>query len=199
MQSLSVTTPSVDVVVLPELHVPYTEAHWYAAYTCPRHEKRVAEQMAARAMEVFLPLYETVRRWSDRRKRIALPLFPGYVFARIALRDRLRVLEVPGVVRLVGFNGRPVPLPDGEVEALRNGLGLGLRAEPHRYLTAGCRVRIRSGPLAGLEGILVRRKGALRVVVSIELIRRAVALELDASALEPLPPRLRSVAQPAVP
>src|SRR6266481_5545174 len=112
------------------------DPRWYAAYTCANHEKRVAEQLGVRSVEHFVPLYESVRRWRDRKVRLHLPLFPGYVFVRLALRDRLQVLQVPGVARLVGFNGLPCALPDSEMEALKAGLASGVRAEPHRFLTA---------------------------------------------------------------
>ncbi len=160
--------------------------HWYAAYTCAQHEKRVAEQLAERTIEHFLPLYASLRRWKDRRVRLELPLFPGYVFVRLALRDRLRVLQVPRVVRLVGFGGLPVALPDEQVELLRAGLSGEMHAEPHPFLTAGRRVRVVHGPLLGMEGILVRKKGVFRVVLSLDLIMRSVAVELDSADLEPL-------------
>src|ERR1700689_3042112 len=113
--------------------VQYAQAtpQWYAAYTRSHHEKCVAEQLQTRTVEHFLPLYETVRRWKDRRKRMELPLFPGYIFVRVPLQERLRVLVIPGVVRLVGFDNRPVALPDGEMEALRTLLTRRLRTEPH--------------------------------------------------------------------
>ncbi len=111
--------------------------------------------------------------------RVELRLFPGYVFVRIALRDRLRVLEIPSVVRLMGFNGLPTALPDDEMAALRNGLARRLRAEPHPYLKIGRRVRIIRGPLQGCEGILVRKKGNLRVVLSLELIQRSIVVDVD--------------------
>src|SRR5258708_30399654 len=95
------------------------EPHWYAAYTCAKHEKRVAEQFTERALENFLPQYESVRRWKDRRMKLQLPLFPGYLFVRLALRDRLRALETPSVVRLGGFKRRPTAPPDQKIEALR--------------------------------------------------------------------------------
>src|SRR4029077_3812170 len=136
----------------------FRDPFWYAAYTSANHEKRVAEQLARRSVEHFLPLYETVRRWKDRRKQLQLPLFPGYVLVRLALRDRLQVLQVPGVANLVGFSGTPTALPQEEIDALRASLASGARAEPHPYLTVGRRVRIKSGPLAGMEGILVRKK-----------------------------------------
>ena len=101
---------------------PYDELRWYAAYTSANREKGVSKQLACRAIEQFLPVYESLRRWKDRRKLLQLPLFPGYVFVRLALRNRLRVLEIPGVVRLVGSNGTPTPLFDEEVESLRRAL-----------------------------------------------------------------------------
>jgi transcription antitermination factor NusG len=165
----------------PDEHI---EERWYAAYTCANHEKRVAKQLEERAVEHFLPLYGSVRRWKDRKVKLELPFFPGYVFVHLALRDRLRVLQTPGVARLVGFGGLPTPLPDQEVEAMRNGLQRQLRLEPHPYLTIGRRVRLKSGPLLGLEGVLVRRKGLLRLVLSLDLIQRSVAVEVDVSDVE---------------
>jgi transcription antitermination factor NusG len=162
------------------------ERCWYAAYISANHEKRVAVQLGQRSVEHFLPLYESVRRWKDRRVKLQMPLFPGYVFVRLALRDRLQVLQVPGVARLVGFHGKPAALPDEQIEALRNGLGNSLATEPHPYLTAGRRVRVLRGPLAGLEGAVVRRKKRVRFVISVELIQRAVAVEVEEADLLPL-------------
>ncbi len=150
---------------LTPLPAEYSEPRWYAAYTCAQHEKRVAEQFTQRALENFLPQYASVRRWKDRRVRLELPLFPGYVFVRLALRERLRVLETPSVVRLACAAAQ-------------------INAEPHAYLTAGRRVRIKCGPLAELEGVLVRRKNGLRVVVSLDLIARSAAVEVDAADIE---------------
>jgi transcription antitermination factor NusG len=159
---------------------------WYAACTRANHEKRVADQLSARGVEHFLPLYASVRRWKDRRKELRLALFPGYVFVRIALRDRLRVLEIPSVAKLVSFNGTAIPLPEAEIQALKACLEGGLRAEPHPYLTVGSRVRVTSGPLEGLEGILVRRKHEMRFVISIDLIQRSIHLDIDAQSAEPV-------------
>lgn len=164
----------------------YRETRWYAAYTSANHEKRVAEQLGVRAVEHFLPVYESVRRWKDRRVTLQMPLFPGYVFVRVALRDRLQVQQVPGVAHLVGFAGSPAALPDEEIEALRSSLKSGVRAEPHPYLTVGRRVQISRGPMAGMQGILLQRKGKLRVVISIELIQRSVAVEMDEADLQSL-------------
>jgi len=161
------------------------EARWYAAYTRANHEKRVAEQLGVREVEHFLPLYASVRRWKDRRVKLQLPLFPGYVFVRLALRNRLKVLQVPSVVRLVGYGDRPAALDEEEVECLRRALAEGMRAEPHSYLRVGCRVRITDGPLAGREGILKRWKGDLRVVLSTELIQRSILVDVAASSVGP--------------
>jgi transcription antitermination factor NusG len=171
----------------PGLPASYLEPRWYAAYTCANHEKRIAQQLEERGIEHFLPLYETVHRWKDRRMRLTVPLFSSYVFVRLPLRDRLHVLTIPSIVRLVGFGDLPMPLPEPELESLRNGLNRELRAQPHPYLTTGRRVRMRGGPLAGLEGILLRRKGNYRVVLSIELIMRSIAVDADIADVLPLP------------
>jgi transcription antitermination factor NusG len=155
------------------------EQRWYAAYTCAQHEKRVAAELGVREVEHFLPLYNSVRRWKDRRVSLELPLFPGYVFVRLALHDRLRVLQIPSIVRLVGFNGLPTALPNEEIEILRSGLCESLCAEPHPFLTVGRRVRIVGGPFAGLEGVLKKRKNRVRVVVALGLIERSVAVDVD--------------------
>jgi transcription antitermination factor NusG len=115
-----------------------------------------------------------------------MPLFPGYVFVHLALRDRLQVLQVPGVACLVGFAGRPVAVPEEEVTRIREFLERGLHAEPHPYLTAGRKIRVRTGPLAGTQGILLRRKGKLRLVIAVELIQRAVAVDVDVADVEAL-------------
>jgi transcription antitermination factor NusG len=156
---------------------------WYAAYTLPRHEKAVAEQLALRHVETYLPLYFSVRRWAQRRALVQVPLFPGYVFVHISGGDRIRVLEHPSVLRLVTFNGRPAPLHAGEIERLQAALEFG-KAEPFPFLIPGKRVRVKSGPLAGLEGIILRRKGRTRLVVSVEAIHRSIVFDLDAPDLE---------------
>jgi transcription antitermination factor NusG len=156
-----------------------SEPCWYVARTCARHEKRVAEQLGLRGIEYLLPLYEKISRWKDRRVRLHLPLFAGYIFVRFPIRERLRVLQVPSVARLVCFCGMPIPVADEEIRALRNGLDSQMRFEPHPFLSAGRRVRIRSGPLAGLVGILLRKKGHYRLVLSVDLIQRSVVADVD--------------------
>jgi transcription antitermination factor NusG len=169
-----------------ELLGVYAEPRWYVAQTCCHHEKRVAQQFASRGIEHFLPLYEKVSRWKDRRVRLQLPLFPGYIFVRMPLRERLRALEISSVACLVGFGGAATPMADFEMDALLKGLASQLRAEPHPYLKVGRRVQIKSGPLMGLEGILIRKKGSLRFVVSVDLIQRSVATEVDIADIDPV-------------
>lgn len=173
---------------LPELGsmidaTPNAEAaqRWYAAYTMPRHEKQVASHLTLRAVETYLPVYRAIHNWNGRKAEVDLPLFPGYVFVRMPILHRVRVLEQPGVVRLVGCNGKAIPLPDEEIERLRSSLAL-CKAEPYPFLAPGQRVRIKSGPMAGLEGKILRRKGKVRLVVSVELIQRSIAFEIDADA-----------------
>ena len=159
-------------------------ARWVAVYTVARHEKVVAQQLQERKVETFLPLYRTVRRWKDRRKEVELALFPSYVFVKIPVEDKLRVLQVNGVVHLVKFNGELAALPEQEIEALRNGLVNRLYAEPCPYLQVGKRVRVIRGPMAGADGILSRKKDRYRMVISVDVLMRSVAVEVDASDLE---------------
>ncbi|MBZ5688619.1 MAG: UpxY family transcription antiterminator [Acidobacteriia bacterium] len=158
-----------------------SQMFWYAAYTSSRHEKTVAEHLRQREVECFLPLYETVRRWNNGRHRVQLPLFPSYVFVRMGLRDKLRVLQVPGLSQLVTFQGSPAVLPDSEIESLRNALTAGIPAQPYRYLTVGSHVEICNGPLQGMKGILLRHQGQFRVVLSVEMIMRSIVVEVEAS------------------
>jgi transcription antitermination factor NusG len=159
---------------------------WFAVYTTCRHEKRVARHLMLREIEHFLPIYRTQHRWKDgSRVMIDLPLFPGYIFVRIDERKRVGVLEVPGVVSMIGAGPRPAALPDFEVEALRTGLDP-MKAEPHPLLTVGQRVRIKSGALAGVEGIVIRKKSGLRVVLTLSLLMQSIAIEVGGDDVEPV-------------
>jgi transcription antitermination factor NusG len=175
---------SHDIFLLRQCRDAVDEAKWYALYTCPRHEKMVLQQLNGKAVECYLPLYQSLRRWNDRKALIDLPLFPGYLFVRIPLSERLRVLTVPGVVRIVSFNGKPASLSDEEIQTLKASVGLHA-AEPYPYMAAGKRVRIAGGPLKGLEGVVVRRKNKLRAVVSIHSIMQSYAVELDVADAQP--------------
>ncbi len=183
-----ITSEPADLPGRTSVPTEYLEPRWYAAYTCANREKRVAEQLVGRGVEQFLPLYDSARRWKDRRVRLQCPLFPGYVFVRLALKDRLEVLQIPSVVRLVGFNGQPSPLPENEIASIRNFLAEGHRTEPHPYLHVGRRVCIVRGPLEGLEGILLKRKNNLRIVVSLDLLQRSMAVDVGMADVELLSP-----------
>jgi transcription antitermination factor NusG len=162
----------------------FATPRWYAVHTRVNQEKRLAEQLAQRSIEHFLPLYESVRRWKDRNVTLHMPLFPGYLLIHIEIRDKLRVLQIPGAARLVSFNGNPEPLEDAEIDALRQTLGGQVRVEPHPYSQIGQRVRVKAGTLAGLEGILVKKKNEYRIVLSIDLIMRSIAAEVDIADVE---------------
>jgi transcription antitermination factor NusG len=161
-----------------------TERRWFAVYTTCRHEKRVARHLEQRQIENFLPLYRAQHKWKDgSRALVDLPLFPGYVFVRIESRNRCGVLAVPGVVSMIGTATRPAPLPDLEVETLRAGLDP-MRTEPHPLLIVGQRVRIKAGALAGVEGIVVRKKSGMRVVLTLSLLMQSIAIEVDGDDVE---------------
>jgi transcription antitermination factor NusG len=180
MSTVAISVPSVSQIPLTRGN----EEHWYALYTEPRHEKYVAEQIGRQGVTCYLPLYRSLRRWKDRRKELSMVLFPGYVFVQMPLQNRLRVLQLPGAVRLVSFNGHPAAMPDKEIEDLRDRLSIAGRVEPHPYLSVGRQVRVRSGPLKGLEGVIQRAKDRCRIVVSIHLIMRSVAVEVDECDLD---------------
>ena len=173
----------MQIQLNPEL-TPYSpfnreDPHWYAAQIRPNHEKRVAERMVQRDIEHLLPLYTSLRQWKDRKVSLSMPLFPGYLFVRLCLRERPQVLELPGVARLVGIGSQPAPLADEEIRAIQDCVSLESRIAPHPYLAVGNRARVRSGPFQGIEGIIVRSKSQTRLVISFSLIQRSVTLEID--------------------
>ena len=158
---------------------------WFAVFVRSHHEKRIAQQLQQREVENFLPLYSAVHRWANRTKvTVELPLFPNYIFVRMNGSDRRRVLELSGILSVVGYRSQLTPLPDSEIESLRAGLHL-CKFVPHDYLVVGELVRIKAGPLEGWEGILLRRKNDLRVVISVAQIMRSIAVEIDICDVEP--------------
>ena len=163
-----------------------TSARWYAVTTQPRHEKVVAQQLKAKSIETFLPLLTTPSRWKDRRVFIDRPIFPGYVFTHIELKERHHVLSIPSVVRLLSFGGVPAAIDDAEIEAVRLCLTYGNKLEPFPFPQSGELVRVTSGALQGLEGIVTRHKNQCRIIVSIALIHKSIAAEIDGHLLEPL-------------
>ena len=177
-----------EYAVLPGYAAELTiQPKWFAVYITSRHEKRVAQHLTQRQIEFYLPLYKSQRKWSDgSRVTLDLPLFPGYLFVHIRRTDRAQVLGVPGTLALVGGTGRePAPLPDAAIDAMRIGLHL-RHVEPHPLLTVGQRARIRSGALAGMEGIVLRKKNSCRVILTLAHIQRSIAVEVDGDDLEPL-------------
>jgi transcription antitermination factor NusG len=168
-----------------DLQPPPASKNWFAVFTTPRHEKRVEEHFRIREIENFLPLYETQRQWKDRsRGTLLLPLFPSYIFVRIDRNERVPVLEVPGVISIVGGVRESLPVPDTYMHFLREGLRQG-KIEPHSYLATGTKVRIRSGVMVGMEGFLVYQKNKSRVVLTLEMITKSVTVEVAMDDIEP--------------
>jgi transcription antitermination factor NusG len=165
------------------------QVEWNAVYTRHQHERSVADSLAGNGFEVFLPTYDVIRQWTDRKKQLSLPLFPCYVFVRSNFERRLQVFTTPGVHFVVMFAGRPAPIPELEMEAIRKAVESRLRVEPHPFLRCGDWVRVTSGPLADVEGILVRKKGCYRLILSAELLGKSIAVEIDAFSVKPLPRR----------
>jgi transcription antitermination factor NusG len=159
---------------------------WYAVYTRHQHEHRVAESLNRNGIEIFLPTYSSKRKWHDRTKILSLPLFPSYVFLHGGLDRRVKVLSTPGVYSIVGFAGQAVEISDAEIDAIRKAVQSGLPAEPHPYLQIGDRVRVKTGPLEGIEGILARKKNSCRLILSAEVLQKSIAVEVDAFSVEPI-------------
>lgn len=157
---------------------------WFALYTKHQHEKAAAFLLQRTGFEVFLPLYHEVHRWKDRNQKVQLPVFPCYLFLRTSLARKAEVLRTPGVFSIVESGGQPCAIPEGEIEAIRRTANSRAHFEPHPFLNSGDRVRIRSGPLAGIEGILTGTKKRHRVVLSVELLRKSVGVEVDLAILE---------------
>ena len=179
-------------------------AAWHALYTRHQHEKVVARVLENKGFEIFLPLYPTARRWKDRTKQLSLPLFPCYVFLRGGLDRWLDIISTLGIHSFVGSDGQPATIPETEIDAVRKGVEKGVRVEPHPFLRCGDWVRVKSGPLEGIEGILLRKKNLFRLVLSVELLEKSVALEVDAWAVERItrpkadgPPRALAMPGPA--
>lgn len=161
------------------------EIRWYALHTRSRHEKVAAEELWKRQIECFLPLREVVSKWKDRRKRVQFPLFPGYLFVHTQIHQRrLDIVKVPAVVRILGLHGEPLPIPDDQIQAVKTLVFSTLEYDPYPYLGEGARVRILRGPLRGLQGILLEKKNRYTFILSIDLIQKSVACEVDAADVE---------------
>lgn len=173
----------LQLIDLPTTDVAPPSA-WYAIYTRYRHEKMVAQILTRKGLETFLPLYASSHRWKDRTKLVSLPLFPCYVFIKEGLDRRLEIVTTPGFHALVSSGGLPVAIPPDEIEGIRRAVESGSSVHPHPFLKCGVRVRVKCGPLTGVEGILVRVKNQCRLVVSVEMLGKAVSVEVDAYSVE---------------
>jgi len=167
-----------------KLLTPTEGLFWFAVKTVVGSERPVAETLARKGYDQFLPAYRTRRRWSDRNKEVSIPYFPGYVFCRLEPGYWLPALKTPGVQYLVGYGKKPVPIDESEIESIRTVVQSGFPAGPCPFLRVGDRARVIDGPLCGLEGFLVRFKGGWRVVVSVTLLGRSLSVEVDGTALE---------------
>ena len=165
------------------------ESDWWALYTRHQHEKVVADMLMAKGFEVFLPLYESVRRWKDRSKVLSLPLFPCYVFVRGGLNRRLQVVTTPGVHMILNHGENVATIPEDEIQAIRLTVEGHFRVEPYPFLKCGERVRVTRGALEGVEGVLIRKKNMYRLVLSVEMLAQSVAVEIDAADVEPVEAR----------
>jgi transcription antitermination factor NusG len=164
----------------------YNPGRWFAIRVKPRAERVIATLLNHKGYEEFLPLYKERRRWSDRYKWVELPLFPGYVFCRLMSESRLPILTIPGVLHFVGIGKAPASIDDAEVAAIQATMRSGLSVEPWPYLAVGQRVRVEEGPLCGVEGLLIEARKQDRIVVSVTLLQRSVAVEIDRSWVRPL-------------
>ena len=183
-----VEVPAIDFAA-PALLTPSPELpEWYALYTRSRFEKKLMSELTDRSIEVFLPMREVLSRWKDRKKKIWIPLFPGYIFVHQVdtPANRYRILNVPGAVRFVGFNSQTVPIPQEQIDGVRRFLECSLMVDPYPYMRIGRRVEVIAGPLKGIQGKLVQKRGRFRFVLQVDLIRQAISVEIDASDVRPL-------------
>jgi transcription antitermination factor NusG len=157
---------------------------WYALYTRHQHEKSVEQFLNRKGFQVLLPLYRSERRWSDRKQVVSLPLFPNSLFIETDIQRRVEILRVPGVCWFVANSNGPIKMASEEIETVRKLSECPAKIEPYPYLECGSDVRVQKGPLAGLRGTLVRTKNGQRVIVSLTLLQKSAAVELDRSNLE---------------
>jgi transcriptional antiterminator NusG len=178
----------------PETNSP----QWFALQVRTRWENSTAVLLSGKGYEAFLPTYKTKKRWNGQIREIQAPLFPGYVFCRFDALKRLPVLVTPGVIAVVGRGRVPLPVDDSEIAAVQTVVASGFRAEPWPYLELGQRIRIECDALAGLEGILVNFKGSHRIIVSVSLLHRSVALEIDRASVRSVGPARTTVLDPMI-
>jgi transcription antitermination factor NusG len=168
-----------------EIDLDIHDIHWYALWTRSRHEQVVREQLEQKGVEAFLPTVTRWSRWKDRKKKIDWPLFPGYCFARFNPRERLPILKCTGVVNIIGFEGEPAPIPEHEISGIRQLVESELAFDPCPLIREGDLVEVRSGPLKGVVGRLLRKGAHARLMLSVDLIGQAVSVEVDAADVKP--------------
>jgi len=162
------------------------EKKWYALTVPYQHERQTGKTLESQGLETLVPVYRSRRQWSDRVKEVEVPLFAGYVLCRFSISNRIRVLDTPGVAKIVGFGGAPAALEDSEIAAIQRMVGSKLPLAPWPYLKAGDRVRVEHGPMRGLEGALLRTKGSLHLVIDVELLQRSIGVQVDREAVVPI-------------
>jgi len=168
-----------------EIAPPVTQ--WYALYTRSRFEKKLLCELASRQIEVFLPMREILSQWKDRKKKVWVPLFPGYIFVNHedTPENRYRILNIPGAVQFVSICGRSNPVPEEQILAIRRFLETGLSFDPYPYIKVGTQVEVIAGPLKGIRGILVEKRGKFRFVLQVDMIRQSISMEIDALDVRP--------------
>ena len=182
----TIVNPLVEAPQRPLESANANQLPWFALQVRTRFETGVAEFLGGSGSECFLPIYKSRQRWSDRAKVVQLPLFPGYLFCRFDYQHRLPILKTPGVMQIVSFNRMPTPVNEEEIRSIQALVASGLPNQPWPYLAVGDRVRIEAGPLRGVEGILTNHKGEHRLVLSVTLLQRSIAVEIDSAFVTPL-------------
>ena len=181
------TSQNQDVIYPGEVADASSDALWYAVYTIVRHEKTVNASLSNKGIETFLPLREVLTQWKDRRKKVQLPLFPGYIFVRILEKDTcsiLNILNTRGVVKILSSNGSYEPVPAQQIDSIRLLLDKNIEFDPYEYYVRGKEVVVINGPLQGVNGKILEKKGQNRLIVSIDIIKRSVSVEVDPADIE---------------
>jgi transcription antitermination factor NusG len=186
MTQLATGELSTGELLMPRSGVLADQTSWFAIQTRPRYEKKVSAELQEKRVEAFLPLYSARHQWSDRRRLVQMPLFPGYIFVRIAqsLNARVSVLQTNGVISFVGVRNMGIPIPDCEIDAVRKVIEVGVKFEPYPHLQLGQRVCVRGGCLDGVTGVLTAINGDRSLVVSVNLIQRSIAMRIEGYEIE---------------
>ncbi len=185
---MAAACPNSGAIIMPQdVSANKTSLFWFALQVRGRHEKAVSELLRRKGFDEFLPFYLARRQWSRRVANIELPLFPGYVFCRFDPKERrVPIMTTPGVMGIVGFGGKPTPVDSNEIEDIHRVLATGIATEPWQWIPSGQSVRVEHGPLTGIEGIFIKAKKNHRLLLSVTLLQRSVAIQIDSSCVVPL-------------